>query len=138
MLKDGGRFTEMVYAGRVKTGFANLNYVKSNCDTPITANMDLQESGNTCLQLEHAGQGYHNYQRYLSAWEQWNRFGNGTSDQHVRPPGFGLLHENTTVTAQWINISDTVKESKQYSRAINRVSLAMPHVRITPYEVDMS
>ncbi|KAL1606710.1 hypothetical protein SLS60_004117 [Paraconiothyrium brasiliense] len=130
MLKDGGHFTPMVYAGRVKTGFANVNYVKSICETPITATMDKEYSGSTCLQLEHAGQGYHNYQRYLSAWKSWNRFGNGTSDQHLRPPGFGLLHENTTITAQWIDIIDTAKESKKYKRAVNRVSLAMPHAGV--------
>ncbi|KAJ4356262.1 uncharacterized protein N0V89_004293 [Didymosphaeria variabile] len=130
MLKDGGHFTPMVYAGRVKTGFANVNYVKSICETPITGTMDKDNSGSTCLQLEHAGQGYHNYQRYLSAWKSWNRFGNGTSDQHLRPPGFGLLHENTTITAQWIDIIDTTKESQKYKRAVNRVSLAMPHAGV--------
>lgn len=127
MLKDGGRYTDMVYAGRLKTGFANVNYVKSICSTPITSAMDAEYAGSTCLQLEHAGQGFHNYQRYLSVWKDWNRFGNGTSDQHRRPPGYGLLHDNTTVTAQWIDVIDTVKESKKYGRAINRVSMAMPH-----------
>lgn len=130
MLKDGGHFVKMVYAGRMKTGFANVAYVKSICETPITKTMDPDYFDNTCLQLEHAGQGYHNYQRYLSSWKQWNRFGNGTSDQHLRPPGFGLLYDNTTVIAQWINISDTVKESKKYGRAVNRVSMAMPHVGV--------
>ncbi|KAF2447243.1 hypothetical protein P171DRAFT_430154 [Karstenula rhodostoma CBS 690.94] len=129
MLKDGGHYTPMVYAGRVKTGFTNVNYVKSICETPITERMDA-ESGSTCLQLEHAGQGYHNYQRYLSAWKSWNRYGNGSSDQHIRPPGFGLLHENTTVTGQWIDIVDTTNESKKYGRAVNRVSLAMPHAGV--------
>ncbi|KAK7183842.1 hypothetical protein DPSP01_004462 [Paraphaeosphaeria sporulosa] len=129
MLKDGGHYTPMVYAGRVKTGFTNVNYVKSICETPITENMD-PASGSTCLQLEHAGQGYHNYQRYLSAWKSWNRYGNGSSDQHIRPPGFGLLHENTTVTGQWIDIINTTKESKKYGRAVNQVSLAMPHAGV--------
>lgn len=48
-------------------------------------------------------------------------------DQRERPPGFGLLYENTTVTAQWINIVNTSEVSKSYGRAINNVSLAMPH-----------
>lgn len=129
MLKDGGHYTPMVYAGRVKTGFSNVNYLKSICETPITDGMD-PSSGSTCLQLEHAGQGFHNYQRYLSAWKSWNRYGNGSSDQHLRPPGFGLLHENTTVTAQWVDITDTTKESKEYGRAVNRVSMAMPHAGV--------
>jgi hypothetical protein len=130
MLKDGGHFVPMVLAGRVKTGFTNINYLQNTCETPITKTMDTNAAGSTCLQLEWAGQGYHNYQRYLSAWKSWNRFGNGTSDQHLRPPGFGLLHDNTTVTAQWIEVIDTPKESKEYERPVNRVSLAMPHAGV--------
>lgn len=130
MLKDGGKYTDMVYAGRMKTGFANVNYVKSICSTPITDTMDKEYAGSTCLQLEHAGKGFHNYQRYLSDWKEFKRYGNGTSDQHRRPPGYGLLHDNTTVTAQWIDVADTVKESKKYGRAINRVSMAMPHAGV--------
>jgi hypothetical protein len=47
-----------------------------------------------------------------------------------RPPGFGLLYENTTITAQWINIVNTAEVSKRYGRAINNVSLAMPHTGV--------
>jgi len=130
MLKDGGKYGEVVLAGRVKTGFANVNYVKSICETPISVDMDKNNSGNTCLQIEHAGQGYHNYQRYLSTWKHWTRFGNGTSDQLKRPQGFGLLYENTTVTGQWINVINTTEESKKHGRAINKVSLAMPHASV--------
>jgi hypothetical protein len=126
MLKNG-RWDQSIMVGQVKTQFANVNYVKQLCETPITETMDKEEGGNTCLQIEHAGQGYHNYQRYLSTWKQESRFGNGTSDQKRRPQGFGLLYENTTVTAQWINIIDTKEESKKHGRAVNSVSLAMPH-----------
>jgi len=56
--------------------------------------------------------------------------GNGSTDQHMRPRGFGLLYENTTISAQWINIIDTAKVSKEHGRAINNVSLAMPHAGV--------
>lgn len=92
--------------------------------------MDPTYQASTCLQLEYVGQGYHNYQRYLSAWQSWNRVGDGSSDQHIRPPGFGLLYENTTVTGQWIEISNTAEESKENGRIVNRVSLAMPHAGV--------
>ncbi|KAF2689720.1 hypothetical protein K458DRAFT_413966 [Lentithecium fluviatile CBS 122367] len=125
-----GNWDHLVMQGRVVTEFANVNYVKELCESPITAAMDPAEGGNTCLQIEHAGQGYHNYQRYLSSWEQESRFGNGTSDQSKRPQGFGLLYENTTVFGQWINIIDTKEESKKYGRAYNKVALAMPHAGV--------
>ncbi|KAH8717053.1 hypothetical protein GQ44DRAFT_624203 [Phaeosphaeriaceae sp. PMI808] len=118
-------WTPMLMGGRVKTDFANINYVKGLCQTPIRTDQEL--GGNTCLQIEHAGQGYHNYQRYLAEWDNAAKNSTGTTDQHKRPPGFGLLYENTTISAQWIDIIDTAKVSKKYGRAINNVSLAMPH-----------
>lgn len=111
--------------GLVKTQVANLLHVQDICQTPIRD--DKEFGGTTCLQIEHAGQGYHNYQRYLAFWDNEASSGNGTDDQRYRPPGFGLLYENTTVTAQWINIINTTEVSKKYGRAINNVSLAMPH-----------
>lgn len=98
MLKDG-MWEDMVMAGRVKADFANVNYIKELCQTPIRTDKEAQ--GSTCLQIEHAGQGYHNYQRYLAYWDTAAANGNGTSEQAKRPPGFGLLYENTTITAQW-------------------------------------
>jgi hypothetical protein len=122
-----GSWKPMVMSGRVKASVANVNYVKTLCQTPIR--LDI-EKGSTCLQIEHAGQAYHNYQRYLAEWTKAAANGNGTSDQYERPPGFGLLYENTTVTAQWINIINTTEVSKKYGRAINNVSLALPHAGV--------
>jgi hypothetical protein len=56
--------------------------------------------------------------------------GTGSTDQTERPPGFGLLYENTTITAQWVNTINTTEVSKKYGRAINNVSLAMPHAGV--------
>jgi hypothetical protein len=71
--------------------------------------------------------GYHNFQRYLSDWDTSARNGNGTSDQKLRPQGFGLLYENTTVTGEWVNIINTTVVSQEHGRVINNVSMAMPH-----------
>jgi hypothetical protein len=65
--------------------------------------------------------------RYLAEWDKAAANGNGTTVQQKRPPGFGLLYENTTITAQWISVINTAEVSKKYGRAINNVSLAMPH-----------
>lgn len=70
------------------------------------------------------------YQRYLSNWKTAQTTGNTTSDQHKRPRAFGILHENTTITGQWIDIIDTPKVSKDHGRAINNISLAMPHAGV--------
>jgi hypothetical protein len=123
-----GSWKRTVLSGRVKADFANVNYIKEMCQTPIRT--DPKEGGNVCLQIEHAGQGYHNYQRYLAEWDKAAARGNGTSDQARRPPGFGLLYENTTITAQWIDIINTTEVSKKYGRAVNNVSLALPHAGV--------
>jgi hypothetical protein len=71
--------------------------------------------------------GYHNFQRYLSDWDTTASNGNGSIDQNLRPPGFGLLYENTTVIAKWIDTRNTTVVSKEHGRVINNVSMAMPH-----------
>ena len=123
-----GHWEDAKLVGGVRTGFANPLYISNICPTPIRT--DKEHKGSTCLQIEHAGQGYHNYQRYLAHWDIAARNGNGTTDQSRRPPGFGLLYENTTITAQWTNIIDTKKVSKEHGRGINNVSLAMPHAGV--------
>ncbi|KAI4639209.1 hypothetical protein J4E93_009387 [Alternaria ventricosa] len=125
MLRDGNWDNGLVLAGRVKSDFANINYLKEMCQTPIRTDKNAQ--GETCLQMEHAGQGYHNFQRYLSDWDLSARNGNGTSVQKLRPQGFGLLYENTTVTGQWIDIVNTTEVSQKHGRVINNVTMAMPH-----------
>lgn len=127
MLKNGYLETK-VMTGSVKSDFANILYIQEMCQSPITS--DPVNRGTTCTQIEHAGQGYYNYHKYLADWDNEARTGNSSSDQNKRPLGFGLLYENTTVEAQWIDIIDTKKVSQQYKRAINNVSLAMPHAGV--------
>lgn len=127
MLKHG-HWEYRTLVGGVRTGFANPIYISNICPTPIRT--DKEHKGSTCLQIEHAGQGYHNYQRYLAYWDVAARNGNGTTKQSERPPGFGLLYENTTITAQWTNIVDTKNMSILHGRGINNVSLAMPHAGV--------
>jgi hypothetical protein len=54
-LRDGNWDNGLVLAGRVKSDFANINYLKELCQTPIRT--DEKTQGETCLQMEHAGQG---------------------------------------------------------------------------------
>ncbi|KAJ4317725.1 hypothetical protein N0V94_004798 [Neodidymelliopsis sp. IMI 364377] len=127
MLKNGYLETKLM-TGNVKTDFANVNYVQKMCQTPIYN--DKENQFTTCLQIEHAGQGYYNYHKYLADWDTEVQRGNSSSDQNKRPKGFGLLYENTTVTAQWVDIVNTTEVSQKHNRVINNVSLAMPHAGV--------
>lgn len=129
MLKNGYMETRLL-AGSVSSDFANINHIKKMCLTPIPQETDPLYSGATCTQIEHAGQGFYNYQKYLADWTREASTGNSSADQRKRPLGFGLLYENTTITAQWIDVSDTTAVSKQHGRVINNVSLAMPHAGV--------
>jgi hypothetical protein len=127
-LKFGGWENKFMQS-YVQTKYANVNYLKKNCATPI--NNDPINGGDTCLQIEHAAQGYHNYEKYVTEWSRLADSGNGTQDQKSRPPGFALLNENITVTASWVNVIDMANTSAKFGgRIINNVSLAMPHAGV--------
>lgn len=120
-LKEGYR--DGLLAGQVKTSFANSPYVQKHCSTPIRGD---EHGGNTCLQIEHAAQGYQNYQRYLAYWNDLANQGNGSIDQAHRPQGFGLMNTNTSITAQWVD-HQPVKKVTEKDFIANNVTLAMPH-----------
>lgn len=96
-LKFGGNVKTVLY-GKVAAEFANSVYLKNHCPTPIQLNVDPDYAGTTCLQIEHAGQAYHNYEQYLSLWAEQIGSGNDSSiDLRERPPPTGIMFDNTTV-----------------------------------------
>ncbi|QDS73583.1 hypothetical protein FKW77_001325 [Venturia effusa] len=131
-LKFGSWEPRLLY-GVVRTSFANVNYLSKNCQTPIQrstwmAGYKEAEVGSNCLELDHVSQGFHNYNRYMAYWAVQVETGNAsTVDQRFRPQGFGLFNENITVNGSWIHTIDTKKVSEDFGRAINNVTLAMPH-----------
>ena len=117
--------------GLVKSIWANPAYLGANCGTPITATED-SIAGNTCLQIQYAAHSYYNYQRYISDWSTISRNGNGTSDPALRPKGFAMIFENTTVKAPWVDLewSNVTSNSKKFGRIVNNVTLALPHAGV--------
>lgn len=128
-----GSWEPRLMHGVVKTSFANVNYLSDNCQTPIQRSSwdpDFTDQlvGSNCLELDHVSQGFHNYNRYMSYWATQIQTGNAsTVDQRFRPQGFGLFNENITVNGSWIHTINTTKISEDFGRAINNVTLAMPH-----------
>jgi hypothetical protein len=67
----------------------------------------------------------------MSYWAELANSGNASNTlQQYRPQGFGLFNENVTVNASWIQIIDTEAVSEKYGRAVNNVTLAMPHTGV--------
>lgn len=121
--------------GPVRTSFANVQFMQSQCLTPIRVDTDpdgLLAIGGSCNQITHAADSYHNYQKYLGVWDSVVRAGNGSADMASRPAPYALLHENTTVTGAWVNVVDVAEASKKAGgRIVNNVSLAMPHAGVS-------
>jgi hypothetical protein len=121
--------------GQVKTSFANPYYLQNNCKTPIQVNTwdeNFSESmvGQTCLTIDDAAQGFHNYQQFMDTWTGIARAGGGSIDQASRPQPVGLFLTNTTVNGSWVNVIDTPKVSAQFNRVVNNVTLAFPHAGV--------
>jgi hypothetical protein len=52
-----GKWENKMMQGFVQADYANSIYIKKTCQTPITVAMDTLYSGDTCLAIEHGGQG---------------------------------------------------------------------------------
>ncbi|TVY16689.1 hypothetical protein LARI1_G008030 [Lachnellula arida] len=130
-LKFGGWEHKTMY-GSVQASYANPDFIKANCQTPITAVMDPVEGGNECMALDYAGQAYHNSIAYMSTWAGIREAGGTSTKLAERPQAPGMLYDNTTVTGRWIliNTSDINASNQKYNRVINNVSLAMPHAGV--------
>lgn len=50
-------FLQRTMHGNVGSSFANVQYIKGQCQTPITTHLDPEYSGSTCNSIEQAGQG---------------------------------------------------------------------------------
>lgn len=123
-----GAVEDRVLVGNVYTSFANTDYLTENCETPIALKNDPVYRNTTCLNMQHAGQAYNNYQFFL---QQWSLVAEGhwpsSTELGERPHPTGSLHDNTTVEGSWIDKSDMTELSERYGRAVNNITAAMPH-----------
>ncbi|KAJ5107542.1 hypothetical protein N7456_004217 [Penicillium angulare] len=113
--------------GKVHASFGNPDYLAYNCQTPIPESMDLTARNDTCLQIEHAGTAYHNYQQWITTWSNLVDQGNTSDRLDKRPKPTGSIWDNTTVTGSWIEIQDITELSKKHNRMVNNITMAFPH-----------
>ncbi len=79
-----GKSEHQVMYGKVATSFANTYYVEDQCTTPIQVKTDPSNQ-DTCIQIQHAGEAYHNYMQYMAVWVGNIDTGNVSSDLAHRP-----------------------------------------------------
>ncbi|GAB1729477.1 hypothetical protein NU195Hw_Modified_160t1 [Hortaea werneckii] len=113
--------------GLVRTKFANPDHIQEFCKTPVQEGYDVDYRGSTCIQLEHAAMGYHNYFGYLSTWTDLIQNGTGAHDPTSRPEGFALLNDNTTISAPWVEQTNVTQLYEDTGFVVNNVSMALPH-----------
>ncbi|KAL8727732.1 MAG: hypothetical protein Q9166_005845 [cf. Caloplaca sp. 2 TL-2023] len=119
-LKMGNLENRVLY-GKVASSFANPEYVKKLCKTPISVQTDPLYSGSTCIAIEHSGQAIAR--------------GTGSDDLSQRPVPLGMLYDNTTIEGRWIHKENMTETSHKYSpdgykRIVTNVTMAMPHAGV--------
>ncbi|KAK1142453.1 hypothetical protein N8T08_007815 [Aspergillus melleus] len=127
-----GPYEDRTLTGNVTAKFAWPDDMRNHCETLITNDIDPAESeqdrGNTCLELQHVSQAYHNYHAYLSKWSDLDSQNTSAAlVQSERPPPVGTMFDNTTVTGAWIDQTNITDLSKRYGRMVINVTAAMPH-----------
>ena len=122
---------ETLLYGQVHTKFANTIWLNQNCETPIAVSEDPHHRNETCMQMYHVGQAYHNYQQFL---ERWGNRAPVKDDSNTslkdRDDPFASWYDNTTVTGRWIEIQDMAIASRRHGRMVNNVTAAMPHAGV--------
>lgn len=134
-----GSLKPRVLWGTVAASYANGPWLADTCQTPIQEDpdppTDPYPEGDTCLQIDYAGQSFHNFKTFLTDWRQRLDVGNVSQDQSSftdRPAPISTLFDNTTLQGQWITPSnenitaDTIK----WSRLVENVTVAMPHANL--------
>ncbi|CAI7675782.1 hypothetical protein N7533_010915 [Penicillium manginii] len=132
-----GPHEDRVLTGTVRSSFANTFYIASVCQTPIPLEMDPVDRNTTCLQIEHAGSAYHNYQQWITEWSDLVQGDNRTSENlYQRRKPSGSIWDNTTIIGSWIEVKNTEKLSSKHGRMINNITMAMPHGGIPGAVID--
>jgi hypothetical protein len=125
--------------GQVAASYANAPYLATACQSPIQGvyNSDLgyNVDGDTCLQIDYAGQSFHNLKSFLADWSQRLEVGNMSTDLSAitgRPAPISTLFDNTTLQGQWITPSheNITADSFKGQRLVQNVTLAMPHANL--------
>ncbi|KAJ2905532.1 hypothetical protein MKZ38_005176 [Zalerion maritima] len=124
-----GDWHGMTMTGFVRSSYANPKFVRENCATPLTPDVD-PDGGAACLDVEYSGKSYHNLLAFMEIWQGIHA--NGTSKAENiddRPHSTAMLHDNTTVTSSWIEgeFSNVTSSFEKYGRIVNNVTLAVPH-----------
>ncbi|KAL2867801.1 uncharacterized protein BJX67DRAFT_371777 [Aspergillus lucknowensis] len=123
-----GPLEDRILVGDVYTSFANTAFLADNCETPVALDADPEYRNITCLDIQHAGQAYHNYQAFLHTWALATEGTRSSpTDLASRPRPTGSVNDNTTVTGSWIDKADMAELSERYGRIVHNVTAAMPH-----------
>ncbi|CAG8113359.1 unnamed protein product [Penicillium olsonii] len=123
-----GPVESKVLQGKVAASFAHPGYIPANCKSPTPWDQDRWARNTTCIQIEHSGHSYRNYQKWLTTWVDTINGDNETSsDLKKRPAPSGSIWDNTTITGSWIETQDVTALSEKYGRMVINVTMAMPH-----------
>ncbi|KAL1867693.1 hypothetical protein Daus18300_006249 [Diaporthe australafricana] len=114
----------------VMASYANSEYVKATCSTPITTEMDPIAAGESCLGVQYSGDSYQNLLNFMATWRDIG-YNSSTASLNMteRPLAQAMLYDNITMIGSWIEAqnSNTTSSFETHQRIVNNVSLAFPH-----------
>jgi hypothetical protein len=134
-----GRLEHRTLYGQVAASYANAPYLAGRCQSPVHGEgidpvLGYDVEGDTCLQIDYAGQSFHNFKTFLTDWSQRLDVGNSSDLTSIvgRPAPISTLFDNTTLLGQWITPSheNITADSFKYQRLVQNITLAMPHANL--------
>lgn len=124
-----GKVDEVPLYGEVSAPYADISYLRSRCDIPVTTSVDENNPGSLCLQLFFAAFTFRDWNAYLGDWAEIQ-----TSQADVaenRPLPHSNFYPDITASGQWVSsLDDFVRDSDKWGRLIHNTSLAMPHANL--------
>lgn len=127
-----GAWERVTLQGRVRSSYANAQYIKAACPALFDAAAD-GFAPESCLDVAFSGRSYRDLLAFMGEWTAIGQ--NGTGGGAVlaaRPVGTSQLHDSMAMAGAWLaagdaSYSDVAAQHARHGRIVNNVTLAMPH-----------
>lgn len=124
-----GRMHEVSLRGEVSAPYANISYLRSKCDIPVTTSVDEKNPGSLCMQLFFAAFTFRDWNAYLGDWHDIQISKKNVAED--RPLPHSNFYPEITASGQWVSsLDDFVRDSKKWGRLLHNTTLAMPHANL--------
>ncbi|KAG9233315.1 hypothetical protein BJ875DRAFT_485252 [Amylocarpus encephaloides] len=125
-----GQWETSRFYGNVEQDFGNVILLKKNCWSPIDAQLDTLNPGESCVNILASGWAHQDMNNYMKDWSRKATEGsNFSSNISFRPKATSSIFEDTKTAGSWVEraSSNLTSQSLKYGRVVNNITLSMPH-----------